>query len=107
MTPEFQLPLLAFGIIAVDSLKGYLEKKTSGKEAIRSGVTRGWRTLVCRAAAYASILISHEPVVGLPTSVLSRLLFSRHDVQKRGLELLEGLTMGLRDKRTAFSSAAQ
>ena len=107
MTPEFQWPLLAFGIIAVDSFKGYLEGKTSGKKAIRSGVTRGWRTLVCRAAAYASILISHEPVVGLPTSVLSRLLFSRHDVQKRGLELLRGLTAAQRDKCMNLSSIAQ
>jgi hypothetical protein len=107
MTPEFELPLIAFGIIAVQSLKSYREGKTSGKEVIRSAATRGWRTLVCRAAAYASILISHEPVIGLPTSVLTRLTFSRHDVQKRGLALLEGLTVGLRDKRMSLSSAGQ
>ena len=107
MTPEFELPLIAFGIIAVQSLNGYVEGKTSGKDAIRSSITRGWRTLVCRAAAYASILISQEPVVGLPTSILTRLIFSRHDVQKRGLALLEGLTTGLRDKRIGLSSAVQ
>jgi hypothetical protein len=46
-------------------------------------------------------------VVGLPTSILTRLIFSRHDVQKRGLALLEGLTTGLRDKRIGLSSAVQ
>ena len=71
MTPEFHFPLIAFGMIALQNIKGYLEGKKSGKEAIRSGATRGWRTLVCRAAAYVSILISHEPVVGLPTSILT------------------------------------
>src|ERR1035437_1751302 len=71
MTPEFHFPLIAFGMIALQNIKGYLEGKKSGKEAIRSGAPRGWRTLVCRAAAYVSILISHEPVVGLPTSILT------------------------------------
>jgi len=107
MTPEFHFPLIAFGMIAIQSLKGYLEGKKSGKEAIRSGVTRGWRTLLCRAAAYASILISHEPVLGLPTSILTRLTFSRHDVQKRGLKLLEDLTKGIREKRMALLSATR
>jgi hypothetical protein len=104
MTPEFEFPLLAFGIIAVQSLKGYVEGKTSSKDAIRSGANRAWRTLVCRAAAYVSVIVSHEPLVGLPTSVLTRLAFGRHDVQKRGLALLEDLTTAQRAKCMTLSS---
>lgn len=104
LTPEFHFPLIAFGMIAIQSVKSYADGRMSATEAIRSGATRGWRTLLCRAAAYASILISHEPVIGLPTSVLTRLTFSRHDVQKRGLELLKGLTTGLRHKHLDLQS---
>ena len=80
MTPEFEFPLIAFGIVALQSPKVYLEGKTSSKDAIRSGANRAWRALVCRAAAYASIIVSNETLVGLPKSVLTRLAFSRHDV---------------------------
>jgi hypothetical protein len=104
MTPEFEFPLIAFGIIAVQSLKGYLEGTSSSKDAIRSGANRAWRTLACRAAAYVSVIVSHEPLVGLPTSVLTRLAFGRHDVQKRGLALLEDLTTAQRAKRMTLSS---
>jgi hypothetical protein len=100
MTPEFEFPLIAFGIIAVQSLKGYLGGKTSALDALRSGTSRGLRTLVCRAAAYVSILISHEPGVGLPTSILARLVLGRHDAQKRGLVLLTDLAAAQRAKRT-------
>jgi hypothetical protein len=107
LTPEFHIPLLAFGMIAVQSVKNYAEGKATKEQALRSGIKRGWRVLACRAAAFASILISHEPVVGLPTSVLTRFGFSRYDTQKQGSALLQGLTAATVERRSSLSAASQ
>ncbi len=98
MTPEFGLPLVAFGIIALQNVCRYKKGELTAIEAVRSGVKRGWRSLLCRGAAYASILISHEPVLGLPVSVLTRTTFSRFDVQAKGIEVIDGYNSTLRDR---------
>jgi len=79
MTPEFEVPLLAFGIIALHSFRQYRKGQLTALEAARSGIKRGWRALLCRAAAYVSILVSGAPILGLPASVLARTAFSRVD----------------------------
>jgi hypothetical protein len=89
VTPEFDLPLLAFGIIALQNFRRYRDGQLTATEAVRGGLKRGWRSLLCRGAAYASILISNEPVLGLPVSVLSRTTFSRFDSQKQFCILLD------------------
>lgn len=89
LTPEFDLPLIAFGIIALQTYKRYKRGQISGSQAIQTAVKRGWRSLLCRGAGYASLLISHEPIIGLPVSVLTRTTFSRFDVQKQFISLLE------------------
>jgi hypothetical protein len=94
MTPEFGLPLLAFGIIALQSYKQYRKGQLTAIEATQRGIKRGWRSLLCRGAAYASILLSHEPVVGLPVSVLTRTTFSRFDVQEQFLSIIEQYAKG-------------
>jgi hypothetical protein len=92
MTPEFELPLLAFGIIAIQSYRQYRKAQLTAVDAVRGGVKRGWRSVLCRGAAYVSILISNEPVLGLPVSVLSRTTFSRFDVQKQFCTLFDEYT---------------
>ena len=99
MTPEFELPLVAFGIIALQSYLRYRNGQSSATDSIRSGIARGSRTLVCRAAAYASILISHEPVLGLPTSVLTRMAFGRFDAHHNSLHFIESVIVALRANR--------
>jgi hypothetical protein len=98
MTPEFELPLLAFGIIALQSYRRYRKGQITAMDAVRGGVKRGWRSLLCRGAAYASILISHEPVLSLPVSVLTRTTFSRFDVQERFISLLDQYRLALRER---------
>ena len=98
LTPEFELPFLAFGIIALQSYWRYHKKEITAAEAIASASKRGWRTLVCRGAAFASILISHEPIVGLPTSVLTRFTMSRYDAQRQCIEIVRELTEVLRTR---------
>lgn len=107
MTPEFHIPVLAFGLIALQSAMNYAQGRMTKEQAFRSSIKRGWRVLFCRAAAFASILISHEPVVGLPTSVLTRFGFSRYDAQKRGSTLLQGLTAATFERRLALLAAFQ
>jgi hypothetical protein len=102
MTPEFDLPLLAFGIIAVQSYMGYRKGRLTAVDAVRGGVKRGWRSLLCRGAAYVSILISNEPLVGLPVSVLARTTLSRFDVQARFAALLEQYCSDLRSRGQAL-----
>jgi hypothetical protein len=99
MTPEFDLPLLAFGIIALQSYWRYRKGQLTAVDAVRSGGKRGWRSVLCRGAAYASILISHEPVLGLPVSVLTRTTFSRFDVQEQFVSLLDQYRLALRERR--------
>jgi len=96
LTPEFGFPLLAFGMIAAQNYLGYRKGRLTATEAVTSGIKRGWRAVVCRGAAYAAILISHEPVVGLPASVLTRLTFSRFDVQRRFVALIRSYRAALR-----------
>lgn len=102
MTPEFDLPLLAFGIIAVQSYMGYRKGRLTAVDAVRGGVKRGWRSLLCRGAAYVSILISNEPLVGLPVSVLARTTLSRFDVQAKFAALLEQYCSDLRSRGQAL-----
>jgi hypothetical protein len=98
MTPEFDLPLLAFGIIAIQSYWRYSKGQFTAAEAVRAGVKRGWRSLLCRGASYASVLISHQPLVGLPVSVLTRTTFSRFDVQEQFVSLLDQYCLALRER---------
>jgi hypothetical protein len=99
MSPEFELPLLAFGIIALQSYLRHRKGQLSVEEAIRSSLRRGSRTLICRAATHASILISHEPLFGLPTSVLTRMAFGRYDAHHNSLHFIESLVVALRANR--------
>jgi hypothetical protein len=98
VTPEFDLPLLAFGIIALQNFRRYRDGQLTAIEAVRGGLKRGWRSLLCRGAAYASILISNEPVLGLPASVLSRITFSRFDEQKQFCTLLDEYRFALQER---------
>jgi hypothetical protein len=106
MTPEFELPLLAFGIIAVQSILQYRSGTVSAIEASRRALKRGGRSLLCRGAAYISILISHEPVVGLPVSILTRTTFSRFDVHERFISLIDQYCAEMR-RRLVMLSALQ
>jgi hypothetical protein len=104
MTPEFDLPLLAFGIIAIQSYWRYNKGQLTAADAVRTGVKRGWRSLLCRGASYASVLISHQPLIGLPVSVLTRTTFSRFDVQERFLSLLDQYQLALRERARRLRS---
>lgn len=100
----FRLPLVAFGIIAMQSFARYKKGELSTKEAVEQGFKRGARSLVCRGAAYTTILISHEPGMGLPASVLANLVFNRFDAQRRFVNLLEEYTSVLHERRRALES---
>jgi hypothetical protein len=67
MTPQFHLPLLAFGIAALQSYKRYKKGKLTAAGAISVAVKRAWRSLLCRGASHASIVMSHEPLVVCPS----------------------------------------
>jgi hypothetical protein len=99
MTPEFDLPMVAFGIIALQSYWRYRKGNLTAVDAVRGGINRGWRSVVCRGAAYVSILISHEPLLGLPVSVLTRTTFSRFDVQEQFVSLLDQYHLALRERK--------
>jgi hypothetical protein len=102
MTPEFHIPLLAFGMIALQSYRRYNKGQITAVNAVRGSVKRGWRFLLCRGAAHISFLISHEHLVGLPVSVLSRTMFSRIDVQARFVALLGQYCADLRGRGQAL-----
>jgi hypothetical protein len=106
VTPEFALPLLAFGIIALQSYRSYKRGQANAVQATRNAIKRGWRSLLCRGAAYASILFSHEPTVGLPVSVLTRTTFARFDAQQRFLALLDQYRCDLRERGKHLLSPA-
>jgi hypothetical protein len=99
ITAQFDLPLLAFGIIALQNYRRYKKGQLTAVDAGRGGIRRGWRSLLCRGAAYVSILISSEPLLALPVSVLSRTTFSRFDVQKQFCILLDQYRIALRERR--------
>jgi hypothetical protein len=98
LTPEFDLSLLAFGIIALQSYWRYNKGQLTAGEAVRTGVKRGWKSVLCRGAAYVSILISHEPLLGLPVSVLTRTTLSRFDVQRQFCTLMDQYLIALRGR---------
>jgi hypothetical protein len=99
MTPQFHLPLLAFGIAALQSYKRYRKGKFTAAEAIRVAAKRAWRSLLCRGASHASIVMSHEPLVGLPVSVLLRTTLTRFDEQNKFVELLHQYLSELRERK--------
>lgn len=98
MTPEFEVPLIAFGIIALQSYWRYRKGHFTAVEAVRGGLKRGWMSVVCQGAAYVATLVSSEPVVGLPVSILTRTTFSRFDVQKHFCMLLDEYRWGLKER---------
>lgn len=82
ITPEFHFPLIAFGIIALQTYWSHKRGEITAIQAVKSGFNRGWRSTVCRGAAYVATLISGEPIVGLPVAVLTRVGFGRVDLQR-------------------------
>jgi hypothetical protein len=57
LTPEFHFPLIAFGIIALQTYRSHKRGEITAIQAVKSGFNRGWRATVCRGAASAAILI--------------------------------------------------
>jgi hypothetical protein len=99
MTPEFGLPLVAFGIIALQNYWRYRKGQLTAVDAVRGGIKRGWRSVLCRGASYVTVLISHEPLLGLPVSVLTRTTFSRFDVQAKFSTLLDEYCVASQNRR--------
>jgi hypothetical protein len=104
VTPEFSLPLIAFGIIAAQTLVRSVRGQISPVEAVRTAFKRGYRSVICRGAAYAATLIVNEPVIGLPVSVLTRITFSRYDVQRELLTILDEYVHVMRERKQMLLS---
>jgi hypothetical protein len=105
MTPEFHFPLIAFGIIAMQTYQSYKRRQITAVEAVRSGFNRGWRSALCRGAAYTATLALGEPLVGLPIAVFTRATFSRLDAQKRFVALMDQYHSVLEERRRELDQA--
>jgi hypothetical protein len=104
LTPEFHLPLIAFGIIALQAYREHKRGNIGASEAVKLVFHRGWMSTVCRGAAYAATLISGDPLVGLPVAVLTRTTFSRIDVHRELMSLLDQYQQRCRDRAMRLMS---
>lgn len=105
MTPEFHFPLIAFGIIALQTYRSHKRGETTAIQAVKSGFNRGWRSTVCRGAAYAATLISGEPIVGLPVAVLTRVGFGRSDLHRRFVSFVTQYRSCLHERSERLSAS--
>jgi len=95
--------VLAVGL----NYKSYRQGKVSPEEAVRNVGERGLLTVLASGAGWAAALLAHEPVVGLPTSVLVRLFGGQLFHNRRRREVLDSLIGSIEESRWKLALQVQ
>jgi hypothetical protein len=92
-------PALVVGIAAVSNFQAYRRGRITSTEALRNVGERGALALLAFAAKWATILVAHEPFVGLSSSIVVRLFGGQilHNLHRR--ELMAEYLESVRDSR--------
>jgi len=100
-------PLIVICLAAALNFQSYRKGRITPAEALRNVGERGALAGFAAGAGWAAVLIAHEPFVGLPVSVVSRLLGGQFLHNRHRRELLEGLIGNAKQSRGALELQVQ
>ncbi|MFY9976850.1 MAG: hypothetical protein WA252_13575 [Candidatus Sulfotelmatobacter sp.] len=92
-------PAIVIGLAVGLNGRAYRQGKVSMEQALRSVGQRGILAVLASGAGWAVTLFAHEPFIGLPTSVMVRLLGGQYFHNQRRRELLTENLKAIRDSR--------
>ena len=80
-------PALVIGLVAWSNCQKYRRGHITPAEAVRNIGERTLLAILASGAGWAAVLLAHEPLVGLPTSVLVRIFGGQlfHNLKRREL----------------------
>lgn len=100
-------PILVVVLAAGLNYRSYRKGKVSPEEALRNVEKRGTLAILAAGAGRAAAVLAHEPLVGLPTSVLVRLFGGQFFHNRRRRELLDGLIGNIEESRSKLAVQTQ
>lgn len=100
-------PVIVVALAASLNYRSYRKGKISPAEALRNVGERGVLAVLASGAGWAAAVLAHEPLVGLPTSVLVRLFGGQLFHNRRRRELLDGLIGSIEESCTKLAIQIQ
>jgi hypothetical protein len=92
-------PAIVIGLAVGLNGRAYRQGKVTLEQALRNVGERGILAILASGAGWAMTLLAHEPFIGLPTSVMVRLLGGQYFHNQRRRELLTEFVKTVQDSR--------